>query len=108
MTTPSRVCGVCLLSAVWASSVYAQAAQGRGIGRELLQAFLAAAEAAGYWMVQSSIFPENAASLTLHERAGFRTVGHRNAIALMTYGPHAGAWRDTVLVEWRSTENGQL
>jgi hypothetical protein len=21
----------------------------------------------------------------------------------MTYGPHAGKWRDTVLVEWRST-----
>jgi phosphinothricin acetyltransferase len=89
-------------------SVYvAQAVQGQGIGRELLRAFLDAVEAAGYWMVQSSIFPENTASLTLHERAGFRTVGRRTAIALMTCGPHAGAWRDTVLVEWRSTRNGQ-
>jgi L-amino acid N-acyltransferase YncA len=58
-------------------------------------------------MVQSSIFPENIASITLHERAGFRTVGRREAIALMSYGPHAGEWRDTVLVEWRSTWQGR-
>ena len=84
-------------------SVYvADAAQGRGVGRELLLAFLDAAEAAGYWTVQSSIFPENTASIRLHERHGFRTVGRREAIALMTYGPYAGRWRDTVLVEWRS------
>lgn len=88
-------------------SVYvADMARGRGVGRDLLQAFLEAADEAGYWMVQSSIFPENTASLALHERAGFRTVGRRQAIALMTYGPHAGRWRDTVLVEWRSTRNG--
>lgn len=89
-------------------SVYvAAAAQGRGIGRQLLVAFLEEADAAGYWMVQSSIFPENTASITLHERAGFRVVGRREAIALMTYGPHAGTWRDTVLVEWRSTRHGR-
>ncbi|HWM35411.1 MAG TPA: GNAT family N-acetyltransferase [Pseudolysinimonas sp.] len=84
-------------------SVYVAAeAQGRGIGRELLGAFLGAAEAAGYWTVQSSIFPENTASIALHERHGFRIVGTREAIGLMPYGPHAGRWRDTVLVEWRS------
>jgi phosphinothricin acetyltransferase len=89
-------------------SVYvAAAAQGRGVGRELLHAFLDAAEQAGYWMVQSSIFPENTASITLHEKEGFRTVGRREAIALMTYGPHAGEWRDTVLVEWRSAHQGR-
>ena len=89
-------------------SVYvAEAAQGRGVGGELLRAFLATAEEAGYWTVQSGIFPENAASLVLHERAGFRTVGTRRGIALMTYGPYAGSWRDTVLVEWRSSKNGQ-
>lgn len=88
-------------------SVYvAAAAQGQGIGRELLLAFLEAADAAGYWTVQSSIFPENTASITLHEKAGFRTIGRRQAIALQTYGPYAGTWRDTVLVEWRSTKNG--
>jgi len=89
-------------------SVYvAQTAQGRGVGRDLLQAFLDAAEAAGYWMVQSSIFPENVASIQLHERAGFRAVGTRRAIALMTYGPFANSWRDTVLYEWRSEVNGR-
>jgi len=89
-------------------SVYvAEAAQGRGVGNELLAAFLEAAEAAGYWTVQSSIFPENTASITLHEKHGFRTVGRREAIALMTYGPYEGQWRDTVLVEWRSAKQGR-
>lgn len=89
-------------------SVYvAESAQGRGVGHELLRAFLNAAENAGYWMVQSSIFPENVASITLHEKAGFRTVGRREAIALMSYGSHADQWRDTVLVEWRSTRQGR-
>lgn len=89
-------------------SVYVDpAAQGRGVGGALLAAFLEAAEAAGYWMVQSSIFPENTASIRLHERHGFRTVGRREAIALMTFGPYAGRWRDTVLVEWRSARRGR-
>jgi len=57
--------------------------------------------------VQSSIFPENTASIALHEKHGFRTVGRREAIALMTYGPYTGRWRDTVLVEWRSATQGR-
>jgi len=89
-------------------SVYvAEAARGRGVGRQLLAAFLAAAETAGYWTVQSSIFPENTASIALHEKLGFRIVGRREAIARMTYGPHEGRWRDTVLVEWRSPRRGR-
>ena len=85
----------------------AEAARGRGVGRALLKAFLDAVESAGYWMVQSSIFPENTVSLALHKGADFRVVGRRCAIALMSYGPWAGDWRDTILVEWRSTKNGQ-
>ncbi len=88
-------------------SVYIdQAQQGRGIGRALLTAFVDAVEDAGYWTIQSSIFPENTASLRLHERLGFRVVGTRQRIARSTLGPHAGQWRDTVLVERRSTRNG--
>lgn len=84
-------------------SVYvAGSARGHGVGRQLLEAFVRDADAGGYWMIQSSIFPENTASLTLHERAGFRMVGRRERIAQMTYGPHAGRWRDTILVERRS------
>lgn len=79
---------------------------GRGIGRQLLEVFIAAAEDAGYWMIQSSVFPENIASLRLHEQAGFRVVGRRERIARSLLGPPAGAWRDTILIERRSTRNG--
>lgn len=83
-------------------SVYvANQARGHGVGAALLDAFLQAADEAGVWTVQSSIFPENPASLALHDRAGFRRVGHRERIALMTYCHWAGQWRDTILVERR-------
>ena len=86
-------------------SIYiASRARGQGIGRTLLDAFLRDVDNAGIWMVQSSIFPENPASLTLHERAGFRRVGHRERIARMTYGPWSGQWRDTILIERRRAE----
>lgn len=83
-------------------SVYiAATARGRGVGTILLAALLSAADGAGLWTIQASIFPENTASLALHERAGFRRVGTRQRIAPMTYGPAAGAWRDTILIERR-------
>ena len=83
-------------------SVYvAAAARGRGVGHTLLAALIEACDAADIWTVQSSIFPENASSLTLHDRAGFRRIGNRERVAFMTYGPWAGQWRDTVLVERR-------
>ena len=83
-------------------SVYvADHARGHGVGAALLNAFLQAVDGAGVWTVQSSIFPENTASLALHDRAGFRRVGHRERIAHMTYGPWSGQWRNTVIVERR-------
>ena len=85
-------------------SVYIdRAARGTGVGGLLLAAFIAAAEDAGIWTIQSSIFPENAASLRLHEGAGFRVVGRRERIAKAGAGPRAGDWRDTILIERRST-----
>jgi L-amino acid N-acyltransferase YncA len=81
-------------------------ARGHGVGRTLLDAFVIAADAAGIWTIQSSIFPENLASLRLHERAGFRVVGRRERIARSRLGSHAGQWRDTVLIERRSGVNG--
>jgi phosphinothricin acetyltransferase len=79
-------------------SVYvASAARGRGVGRVLMQALLDSADAGGIWTVQTSIFPENEASLALHERVGFRVVGRRERIAQLD-----GAWRDTLLLERRS------
>jgi L-amino acid N-acyltransferase YncA len=70
--------------------------RGRGVGKALLRAQVAAADADGMWTLQSSIFPENRASLALHHAAGFRTVGVRERIAR-----HHGIWRDTVLIERR-------
>lgn len=84
-------------------SVYvAPEARGQRIASQLLDTFLAGADESGCWTVQSSIFPENTSSLALHDRAGFRRIGVREKIAQMTYGPLAGQWRDTVLVERRS------
>lgn len=84
-------------------SVYVdRAARGHGVGRTLLDAFITHAERAGIWTIQASIFPENAASLRLHEAAGFRIVGTREKIARSASGAHAGEWRDTLLIERRS------
>lgn len=84
-------------------SVYVAAhARGRGFGRQLLEAMITACDDAGIWTIQSSLFPENEASLRLHETVGFRLVGRREKIAEMTYGPWAGQWRDTLLIERRS------
>jgi phosphinothricin acetyltransferase len=88
-------------------SVYVdRRARGRGIGRALLLAFIDAAEEAGFWTIQSSVFPENIASLRIHEDAGFRAVGRRERIARARIGTRAGEWRDTVLIERRSERNG--
>lgn len=76
--------------------------QGKGVGIALLTALIQAATAAGIWTIQSGVFPENTTSLRLHERAGFRVVGVRERLGLMTYGPMAGQWRDVVLLERRA------
>ncbi|EEP75035.1 GCN5 N-acetyltransferase [Micromonospora sp. ATCC 39149] len=79
-------------------SVYVDpAARGRGVARLLLDALIAATEAARIWTIQSGVFPENVASLALHARAGFRVVGVRERV-----GRHHGRWRDVVLLERRS------
>jgi phosphinothricin acetyltransferase len=84
-------------------SVYVAAkARGRGIGRLLLGSLIDSSEAAGIWTLQSGIFPENVNSLALHADFGFRIVGRRERVGLMTYGPFAGQWRDAILVERRS------
>jgi L-amino acid N-acyltransferase YncA len=57
-------------------SVYVHpAVRGRGVGLALLTAVIATTEAAGIWTLRSGIFPENTASLALHQRAGFRIIG---------------------------------
>jgi phosphinothricin acetyltransferase len=90
----------CVYGGVAEDSVYvAGSAQGRGVGRALLSELVRRAEADGIWTVQAGIFPENRASLALHERCGFRVVGTRERL-----GCHHGTWRDVVLLERRSKE----
>ncbi|HJP94681.1 MAG TPA: GNAT family N-acetyltransferase [Pyrinomonadaceae bacterium] len=74
-----------------------ESAKGQGIGRALLEALVQESERNGIWTLQASIFPENAASVKLHLRCGFREVGRRERIAMLN-----GVWRDTLLFERRS------
>ncbi len=101
-----QVLGWIAVSAVSPRPVYAgvvehslyvhPSAQGRGVGGALLQALISSTEAAGIWTIQSGVFPENTASLRLHEKHGFRVIGTRERI-----GRHHGTWRDVVLIERR-------
>jgi phosphinothricin acetyltransferase len=72
-------------------------ARGHGIGRRLLRALITSTEADGIWTIQSGIFPENTASMALHQTTGFRIVGTRERV-----GCHHGRWRDVTLIERRS------
>ena len=79
-------------------SVYVAAtARGLGVGDALMRALIEAAERHGVWTLQSSVFPENHASIALHLKHGFREVGRRERIAR-----HHGVWRDTAALERRS------
>ena len=91
--TSSRAC----YAGVVEHSVYvASEHRGRGIGRTLLEALVHSADSSEIWTIQTSVFPENEASLALHERVGFRVVGRRERIAQLD-----DVWRDTILLERR-------
>ncbi|MCS7484762.1 helix-turn-helix domain-containing GNAT family N-acetyltransferase [Umezawaea endophytica] len=101
-----QVAGWAASTAVSARDCYAGVAEtsvyvgdefrGRGVGKALLRKQVTAADASGLWTLQTSIFPENRASLALHHSAGYRTLGVRDRIA-----QHYGRWRDTVFLERR-------
>jgi phosphinothricin acetyltransferase len=94
----SPVSDRCVYVGVAENSVYIGAeARGRGIGRVLLDALVRSSETAGFWTIQTGIFPENVASVRLHEACGFRVVGRRERIGRMD-----GQWRDTLFLERRS------
>jgi L-amino acid N-acyltransferase YncA len=94
----SPVSDRCCYRGVAELSVYvATYAQGRGIGRALLDELIARSEAAGVWTLQAGIFPENEASMALHLACGFRVVGVRERL-----GEANGVWRDVVMLERRS------
>ena len=101
------VVGWAALSPVSHRSVYAGVAEvsiyiaaswrGKGVGKLLMQALIDASEKEGIWTLQSSMFPENEASVRLHASCGFRELGIRERISCLK-----GTWRDTLIMERRS------
>ncbi len=103
----SPVSSRCVYSGVAELSLYVAAAhRGKGIGSTLLEAVIDSTEKAGLWTLQGSIFPENTPSRRLVRKHGFKEIGRRERIGKMTHGNLAGTWRDTILVERRSTVTG--
>ena len=97
MPVSERAC----YAGVGETSVYVTTtARGRGVGKALLYTQVIEADRAGMWTLQTSIFPENRASLALHRSAGYRTLAVRTRTAQLD-----GVWRDTVLLERRSEIN---
>ena len=86
----------------WESVYVGAAARGLGVGRALLETLIPASEAAGVWTLLAGVLADNAASLALHERVGFRRVGVQHGMGQDA----AGRWRDVVLLERRSATIG--
>jgi L-amino acid N-acyltransferase YncA len=94
----SPVSDRCVYSGVAENAIYVSPeARGRGVGEALLRALVESAERGGIWTIQTGVFPENTASLALHQKVGFRVVGRRERI-----GRHHGIWRDVMFLERRS------
>lgn len=92
------VSGRCVYAGVGEVSVYvSEAARGKGVGKKLLESLIIESEKNNFWTLQAGIFPENFASVKIHEACGFRVIGAREKI-----GQSNGLWRDTLLLERRS------
>ncbi|KPM32279.1 GCN5-related N-acetyltransferase [Croceitalea dokdonensis DOKDO 023] len=84
-------------------SIYISAKyRGQGVGKALMQQLTLASQKAGYWTLQSGIFPENEASIALHKKMGFRFVGKRELVGRTV----DGIWKDNLLFERRSKRIG--
>jgi L-amino acid N-acyltransferase YncA len=93
------VSGRSVYAGVGEVSVYVGfAARGRGVGTTLLMDLIKESERRNFWTLQAGIFPENVPSIKIHQSNGFRIIGTREKIGQMY-----GVWRDTVLLERRST-----
>ena len=96
------VSGRCVYAGVAEVSVYvSDEARGKGLGKLLLQKLVEESEANDLWTLQAGIFPENIASITIHQSNGFRIIGTRERIGRLN-----GIWRDTLLLERRSGKVG--
>lgn len=98
----SAVSSRCVYGGVAETSIYIHSGyQGRGVGRALLSALVPLNEKLGFWTLQAQIFPENKASIALHERHEFRQIGYREKL-----GKRNGIWRDVLFLERRSSVVG--
>ena len=98
----SAVSSRCVYGGVGEVSVYiAKEGRGNRIGELLLSRLITESEEQGYWTLQSGIFPENVASIRLHEKLGFRKIGFRERIGQLN-----GVWKDNILMEKRSKKIG--
>lgn len=86
----------------WESVYVDEHARGQGLGGALLATLVPASEEAGVWSLVAGVLAENAASLALHERAGFRQIGAHERLGRDA----TGRWRDVVLLERRSASAG--
>ena len=94
----SPVSGRCAYAGVAEVSIYMAAKyRGKGIGKLLLLDLIKESEQAGFWTLQSGIFPNNIPSIRLHEQCGFRQIGYREKI-----GKKDGIWHDNIIMERRS------
>ena len=102
-----RITGFAVLSPVSKRQVYKGVAEvsvyvakrfwGQGIGEALLRQLITESETHGFWTLQAAIFSENIASISMHEKCGFRVVGVRKKI-----GQLHGKWHDNHFLERRS------
>lgn len=89
----------CVYSGVSEVSIYiSDRYRGQGIGTFLLNNLIKKSEENGFWTLQSGIMKENAASIALHKRCGFREIGIKEKVGKMSNGK----WQDVVLMERRS------
>ena len=92
----------CVYAGVAENSIYiSSSAQGKGVGKLLLKTLIEESEKIKIWTIQTGIFPENIASIKIHEAVGFRIIGKRERIGKMN-----GVWRDTLFLERRSDKVG--
>ncbi|MEE1961921.1 N-acetyltransferase family protein [Allomuricauda taeanensis] len=98
----SPVSNRCVYGGVGEVSIYISTqSRGKGIGQLLMERLIEESEKAGFWTLQSGVFPENTGSIKLHEKMGFRYIGKRERI-----GKIHGAWKDNLLFERRSSTVG--
>lgn len=98
----SGVSDRCAYSGVTENSVYVDKHyQGNGIGLALLKKLIEESETNGIWTIEARIFPENKASISLHQKCGFRILGEYH-----NRGKMGNTWRNVVLMERRSNKVG--